>query len=240
MVVEFSCGTLHVRAAEGDRWALSGSGPSERQPIVRAATTRVDVRDPEDVGFSMVAAGSRWQVTVPRSPLVDLSVTLNAGDGTVDLSGAKIGQFDLTVNAGSLDADLSNVVSVGGTSVTLNAGTAHLGLPGTVAAANLTLNAGNLTVCGASGSPWRLRGPRSGDPGGRPRPRWSLVPRPTLPSVNRRRAARSGDPHPHRRSAGRRRPAQEFGWPFLRASLILRYMAPAGEGSIRARARSAS
>ncbi len=156
MVIEFSCGTLDVRTAEGDRWALSGSGPSERQPIVQATTTRVDVRNAEDVGFSMMAAGSQWQVTVPRSSLVDLSVTINAGDGTVDLSGAKIGQFDLTVNAGSLDADLSNLVSVGGTSVTLNAGTAHLGFPGTVAAANLTLNAGSLTVCVPSGTDVRI------------------------------------------------------------------------------------
>jgi hypothetical protein len=83
-----------------------------------------------------------------------MGVTLNAGDGTIDLSGANVDAFDLTVNAGQLTANLGEATALpaDGLDATINAGKATLVLPPFAGAVNLSLNAGNLAVCVPAGT----------------------------------------------------------------------------------------
>ncbi len=76
-------------------------------------------------------------------------MTLNAGDGSVDLAGATIKAFNLTVNAGQLSAHLESAEALprDGINATVNAGKATLALPAFNGSAHLSLNAGNLAVC---------------------------------------------------------------------------------------------
>jgi len=92
MSVEFNCGHLNVGTADGNTWTLSGSGPSGHQPQVDADATSARLKPPRNT-FGFNDPASTWTVTVPRGPSIALSVTLNAGEGSIDLSGALPGPF---------------------------------------------------------------------------------------------------------------------------------------------------
>ncbi len=156
MTVEFDCGTLDISAQDGDAWNFSGRGPANRAPRVRFETAAVRFDSPTDVAFDFSDAGSTWYVKVPRSPSLDLSVTLNAGEGTIDLTGARVDSLDFTLNAGSLTADLGHARAANQVNGTVNAGTASVALPPSASSANLTVNAGSLTVCVPAGSALRI------------------------------------------------------------------------------------
>ena len=90
---------------------------------------------------------------LPKAPALDLGVTLNAGDGTVDMAGANIASASITLNAGSLTIDLGGATTVGDVNATVNAGSGALTLPSGGRSVNLSLNAGALKVCLPSGAP---------------------------------------------------------------------------------------
>ena len=152
--VEFSCGTLTVTSADGSGWQVSGVDRDGRAPTVDTDATGATIRSPER-GFDMGGGRTAWNVAVPRAPHLAFGLTMNAGDGSVDLAGATLDSMDLTLNAGSIDVDLSRVASLphGGISGTVNAGKANVSLPQFDGGVNLSLNAGSLTVCVPAGTP---------------------------------------------------------------------------------------
>jgi hypothetical protein len=95
-------------------------------------------------------------VTVPRAPQLDFGLTLNAGQGTVDLTGAHLASVNLTVNAGTMHLALDAAASLRSVNATLNAGTATLLLPTFDGEANVSLNAGDLTACVPAGAALRV------------------------------------------------------------------------------------
>lgn len=145
--IDLSCGTLDVSAADGTTWSVAGRSPGGRTPTIDASADRVRVASIRHANVTFDTAASTWQVQIPRSSALDLSVTLNAGSSTVDLGGATIHRLNLTLNAGSLRTDLSSAVSVDTVRSTVNAGSAELLLPSGTTSAGLTINAGSLTVC---------------------------------------------------------------------------------------------
>ncbi|MBI3748141.1 MAG: hypothetical protein HY262_04765, partial [Chloroflexi bacterium] len=151
VAVEFNCGHLTIGTADGSGWMITGSGPAGREPEVSADASRVRVTPPE-AQFGWNDPASRWNVTIPRSPAVDLSVTLNAGEGDIDLSQATVDGLSVTLNAGSLNADLANASSVADIRATINAGSAAFRLPPAASRASVTLNAGSAKVCLPSGT----------------------------------------------------------------------------------------
>ena len=147
MRVEFNCGRLNIGTADGNGWSFTGSGPSGKQPDVEADASNVRLAPPPET-FGFTDPASTWNVTIPRGPSVSLSVTLNAGDGKLDLSGANVDRFSMTLNAGSMTADMANAASVTDINATINAGSATLSLPaGLLSTSSLTLNAGSLKAC---------------------------------------------------------------------------------------------
>ncbi len=67
-----------------------------------------------------------------------------------------LGSVNLTVNAGSARLLLGSASALESVNATVNAGSAVLSLPAGGRSANLSLNAGSLTVCMAPGSPMRV------------------------------------------------------------------------------------
>ena len=145
--IDLTCGTLGLIAVDGDTWSLSGRSPGGRAPTIDASPDRVRVVAIRDAHFDFDAAATSWQVQVPRSPRLDLSVALSAGSSTLDLGGARIRHLDLTLNAGSLRTDLSRAESVGSVRSTVYAGSAALLLPNGPTSAEVTINAGSLALC---------------------------------------------------------------------------------------------
>jgi hypothetical protein len=154
--VEFNCGTLALKAIDGSDWSVGGKGPDGKGPVIEANAGRVVIkaRDEDFKGF--IDASSSWEIGVPRTPIIDLGVTLNAGEGTVDMTGATLDALNLTLNAGSLTFDLARAAALATVNATVNAGSATLDLPGGVTDVNLTVNAGSITACLPAGTPLRV------------------------------------------------------------------------------------
>ncbi len=155
MTVEFNCGRLAIEAVDGDQWSLSGSGAADRPPEVTESGDVVRIRPSDSVGFTMAEPSAAWTVSVPRDGPVALGVTLNAGEGVMDLAGAQLDGLSLTVNAGSVEANLGSASAVASLSATVNAGSASISVPATLRGASLSLNAGSMTLCVPAGTPVR-------------------------------------------------------------------------------------
>jgi hypothetical protein len=154
--IEFNCGTLRVTAVNGSDWSVSGTGPDGRGPDIRADFDSVTIEPKDDDFRGFFQDGSEWDVAVPRDPSLDLGITLNAGDGTVDLAGATMERLSLTINAGSIDFSLADTGSLADVSATVNAGSATFDLPGSVENASMTLNAGSIEMCVPAGTQVRV------------------------------------------------------------------------------------
>jgi len=149
VAISFDCGTLTVRAADGAGWAVEGNEAQGRPPVVTrdAAGLAIAPADARTDVFRWDRGSTSWTVTVPRTPTLDVLLTLNAGQGAVDLTGARLGSVTTTVNAGALTRDLAGAVGLTRVTGTVNAGTMELSLPAYDGTATLTANVGKLTLC---------------------------------------------------------------------------------------------
>jgi len=154
--IEFNCGTLRVTAVDGSDWSVGGTGPDGRGPDIRADVDSVTFAPKDDDFRGFFQDGSEWNVALPSNPTLDLGITLNAGDGTVDLAGATMENLSLTINAGAIDFSLADTVALATVSATVNAGSATFDLPGSVQNASMTLNAGSIEMCLPPGTAIRV------------------------------------------------------------------------------------
>ena len=153
--LEFNCGSLAVNAIDGSAWSLAGSDRDGSGPRVTSTSTLLKIEP--DAGGGFPGNGrSAWNLSIPRAPAITLGLTLNAGDGTVDLSGASIASTTMTLNAGKMTFDLGTTETAGDVNATVNAGAAALNLPAGQRDVNLSLNAGSLAVCLPPGAPVRV------------------------------------------------------------------------------------
>lgn len=154
--IEFSCGTLSVMTADGAGWSVSGTDRDGKGPTVDASQGSLSIRSGAWRNFFGSSGRADWSVTLPRSPLLAVGLTLNAGDGTVNLDGAAVATLSMTLNAGSLDLDLAGTTQLGDVNATVNAGDGTIDLPAGGRSVNLSLNAGSLEVCLPAGAPIRV------------------------------------------------------------------------------------
>lgn len=153
--IEFNCGKLAVTTADGTAWSVSGSDHDGTGPTVVANAGSLSL---ESETRNIFASGGRaeWSVTLPRSPVLALGLTLNAGEGTVRLDGASVATVSMTVNAGSMNLDLAQAAEAGDVNATVNLGDATIALPAGASAVTLSLNAGSLELCLPAGAPVRV------------------------------------------------------------------------------------
>ena len=154
--LEFNCGTMTVAAIDGSDWNVEGSDAGGRGPRVETAGTSVSIESPGNTFFGE-SGRNTWTVGVPGGAQVGLGISVDAGQGTADLTGASITSASLSVNAGSFRLDLSNAALVGDVNATINAGDATISLPAGDRSANLSLNAGNVELCLPADAPIRVQ-----------------------------------------------------------------------------------
>ncbi len=154
--VEFDCGTLNVSSMPGSSWQLSGNDGAGQTPQVSTIADRVSIRPSNPAGPFSNRGKVVWNLAVPQASSLDLGLTLNAGEGTVDLSGATVASLNVTVNAGSFNATLGPAATSNAVNMTVNAGSAVLATGATSGTMNLSLNAGSLDVCVPAGSAARV------------------------------------------------------------------------------------
>lgn len=148
----FNCGTLTVATADGTGWSVAGEDRDGTGPTVESSGGLVSIKSDTNENLFGSSGRSVWNVSIPRSPILALGLTLNAGEGKVDLGGASISTVSMTLNAGSLALNLSGTAQTGDVNATVNAGSASISLPAGDRAVNMSLNAGSLTVCVPAGT----------------------------------------------------------------------------------------
>ena len=102
------------------------------------------------------AARSDWHLQLPTDPSLGVGISVNGGKASLDLTGARIDELDLTTNAGSARVDLSRAASIGSLNVTLNAGDVLVALPSSALAVSATANAGKVGFCAPPGVGLRI------------------------------------------------------------------------------------
>ena len=150
-----NCGTLAVNTADGNRWTVAGSDRDGTGPAILSGDGALSVKTPSNRSFVGSGGHATWNVTLPRSPILALGLTLNAGDGSLNLAGASLSTVSITLNAGSITLDLSTAQQTGDVNATVNAGSAAIAMASGNRSVNLSLNAGSLTVCVPAGTPVR-------------------------------------------------------------------------------------
>jgi hypothetical protein len=153
--IEQACGDLTVSAVDGSRWALRGVSGDGRAPTINASPGELEVAS-GTTGMFDIGSSSRWDVDLPRMPLIDLSVTASAGEARLSLAGARLAGVTLVRNAGSVQLDLREAAAVGPLSVTVNAGSATIWLPNRSLTGQLQANAGSVALCLPTGAGLRI------------------------------------------------------------------------------------
>lgn len=155
--VTTGCGSLVVTTAPGAGWLLDAGNTASREAQVDATGTSLSIDDGRRDGWRGFGAGRDvWRLTLPTSPVDDLSLVVNAGEGDIDLAGADLGRLDLTTNAGRTTVGLSDA-SVTTLSGTVNAGSLSVVLPSSAdVTGSMVVNAGELRVCTPSGVGLRI------------------------------------------------------------------------------------
>jgi hypothetical protein len=155
--IEFSCGKLSVTTADGSGWSISGTDRNGTGPTIDTSGNGVSLRTTAVKNLLGSSGHAVWNVVLPKAPALNLGVTLNAGEGTVNMAGANIASASITLNAGALTVDMGSAASAGDLNATVNAGSGAVTLPAGGRSANLSLNAGSLKVCAPVGAPIRVQ-----------------------------------------------------------------------------------
>lgn len=150
VVVDLSCITLEIGGGSGSDWAVKADEASAPNLEINGDSDRLEVKTSEGVvGFE----GRRHvALTVPGDDGTNLDVSINAGEGTFDLSDGQWGRVELSGNASSTTVDLSDT-ELDSFSVSLNAGSASIQLSDGTAVDTLefSANAGSIELCAPDG-----------------------------------------------------------------------------------------
>jgi hypothetical protein len=155
--LELSCGDLAVTTAPGTAWSLQGTNGHNRTTEVSSTSDELSISSSANRSrWGWNAGPDDWDVTLPSGTQLDLDTDINAGRGTLDLAGTRLGTFGLDLNAGAVTVDLAQA-TLDRLDITVNAGAATLHLPGSgEVSGRIEANAGSVQVCIADGTAVRL------------------------------------------------------------------------------------
>lgn len=150
------CGDLTIGMVEGSTWSLSGVSADGQSPRVDARPDTLRVATDDDGSFGLDGT-TAWDLALPRDPLLDVTITANAGDAKLIFAGARLSRLAIERNAGSVDIDLREVAQLGGLTLDINAGSGTLRLPASDVDGTLSVNAGSVAICAPPGVGLRIR-----------------------------------------------------------------------------------
>ena len=86
----------------GTAWSLGGTNGRNRTADVSESTDELSISSSANrTRWGWNAGPDDWDVTLPTGTQLDLETEVNAGRGTLDLAGARLGSFGLDLNAGA-------------------------------------------------------------------------------------------------------------------------------------------
>lgn len=156
IVIDQPCGDLALRTAQGTEMSFD---PGREGPPadMRQDGNAVRISGGRDGRFGgPFAEHTFWTVTIPRDPTLDLSVSSNAGQSSLDLAGAHLDELTIEMNAGSARVAAGDLAALRSLRVGLNAGSVSIALPAFAFLGRLEANAGSLAVCVPAGIGLRI------------------------------------------------------------------------------------
>ena len=159
VVLAANCAAVTVATGAGTSWGVDVRGTESARPTVRRTAGGVEVRSPEGPNvFPLSSRRSTWTIDLGTDPRLDLEVSLNAGEASLDLHGATIGRLGFDGNAiGNSRLDLSAAV-VDRLDVSVNAASLAILLPATASLqGSVQGNAASVEMCVPAGVGLRLR-----------------------------------------------------------------------------------
>ncbi len=153
--VEVACGNVEIGATGGDTWTVEGVDEGGQGPNIEADGETLDVRPP-DGDFGFLGERDRWVVRLPTAVRLDIDLSLDAGAAVADLGDARLGAFDVELNAGQATVNLRDVTEIDSIGAGLNAGSLGLYLPAVTTTGTIEANAGSIRLCAPPGVALRL------------------------------------------------------------------------------------
>jgi hypothetical protein len=143
-----SCGELTVGTIGGTDWKVSTGRTNGPVPILEAGAQRLRLASNARTALvSTTFGGDDFDVQLPTANSIDLTAEVNAGKGTFNLAGARLGRVQVDVNAGEATVDLTGA-TLARLTMDINAAGVTLRLPaGSDFTSALAVNAGRLIVC---------------------------------------------------------------------------------------------
>jgi hypothetical protein len=160
VVLHASCANLVVAPAGGADWGVTVRGASGAQPTLVQASSRLDVRSPDQAVVFPFDGGRRssWNVALGAGVSYSLDLNLNAGEATIDLSGLRVDTLSAQGNAVGTSRLLLHDAKVGRLDVQINAGDLKIALPaGSDLSGQVQANAASIALCADPGTGLRLR-----------------------------------------------------------------------------------
>lgn len=154
--VEVDCGTVEIATSVGQTWIVEGVDDAGRGPRIEADGETLDIAPPDADFGSFLGERDRWVVSLPTATLLDLHLSVDAGEVVADLVGARLGVVDVEINAGTATVNLRDVAEIDGLEAGLNAGSLGLYLPAVSMTGSIEANAGSIRLCAPEGVALRL------------------------------------------------------------------------------------
>jgi cell wall-active antibiotic response 4TMS protein YvqF len=144
--LEMNCGDLTVGLADGSAWQAVTTTEGDQQVSLTATAESLDIRSTTG-GFPFTHDRQEWTITLGRDVEYDASLSLNAAEGNLDLSGGLFARLEAHPNAGSLQVSLVGS-TVDELDVQLNAGSLSIDTDAeTQLAGRIGVNAGSVDLC---------------------------------------------------------------------------------------------
>jgi hypothetical protein len=147
VAVTTGCGAIDVTTTPGDAWQFDDGSTSGRAAIVDATSRSLSIDSGRRDGLHLDDFGrDEWHLSLPTTPIDDLSFVVNAGRGRIALPGATLGHLAVTTNAADTTVDLSGT-ALASLSANVNAGSLTFRLPTADIVGSMDVNAAGLEVC---------------------------------------------------------------------------------------------
>ena len=156
VAIDLDCGVVSLGSAPGSGWEVTGRDATEAGPDIESTSDRLDIEPAGDGPVSILDTRADWSVVLPTDPRLDIALDINAGSLTADLTGARIGELDLELNAGSADLTLIRVATFEALLLDVNAGSALVTLPNLSFTGGIDVNAGSVALCVPAGAGLRI------------------------------------------------------------------------------------
>jgi hypothetical protein len=143
-----ACGALDVSTAPGGAWHFDDGNTAGRSAVVDASSRSLSIDSGRKDGLHFEDFGrDQWHLTLPTTPIDDLSFDVNAGRARIALPGATVGHLALTANAAETSVDLSET-ALATLTADVNAGRLAVRLASTAdVVGSMDVNAASLEVC---------------------------------------------------------------------------------------------